>query len=321
MHAKHVLWVPLAAGVLIEWVGKILCCLALPLPWAARAIEWSLAARFLPFSLRRQVLENLSCVFGGSYTRAELDLLRREYLHVLLGGPIDFFLGLRITPPAIAELVVVEGREHMDQALSRGKGVIAVTGHYSFMLRGLFVAGALGYTVNAVVRAPREVSWPGAGMVLERVFETLSRKTTVRWLFPGGAFAQAVERLAHNEIVCFAMDVPRVEEKSGGMRVRFLGGEAVFPASLLRLAAETGAPIVPTFVFPRAGSPGYVLRAWPPLIPERRDPEGVRRSLQTCADLLGSLILRYPAHWWLWRDLHIFWRPSSPGTGAAHAGP
>lgn len=321
MRATHVLWIPVAAAVLLEWVGKILCCLALPLPWAARAIEWSLAARFLPFSLRRQVLENLSSVLGGSHARDELELLRHEYLRVLLGGPIDFFLGLRITPPTIADIVVVEGREHLDQALSRGKGVIAVTGHYSFMLRGLFAAGCLGYTVNAVVRAPHEVSWPGAGRVLERVFEMLSRRTAVRWLFPGGAFAQAAERLARNEIVCFTMDVPRVGEKAGGMCVRFLGGQTVFPTSLLSLAAETGAPIVPAFVLPRAGFPGYVLRVWPPLVPERRDPDGVRRSLQRCADLLGSLILRYPAHWWLWRDLHIFWRPCSPETGAVPAGP
>ncbi len=314
---RKILWVLVTLGLLLEWLVKVVSCMILPLPWAARVIEHSLIALFVPFSLRRQVCKNLSAMFGDAFAMGGVRTVCRRYFSILFSGWLDLVLGLRITSTNGAQLILFEGKEHLDQALSRGKGVIAVTGHYSYLLRGLFVACSLGYKVHAIVRNPLGTRFPGAKVVLPTILKLLQQRTGVRWIFPGGGIGQARATLQQNEIVCFTLDVPRSYETEGGMRITFLNGEAVFPSSLIALAIETGASIVPCFVFPHWNAPWYVMKVWPPLVPERSDRDGVRWCLQTCAHLLASLIRRYPAHWWLWKDLHAFVRRSGIGNSSS----
>ena len=66
-------WLHRAVSLVIyaEIVGKALCAVLLPTPWAVKVMPVSLAARLLPVSFRRRVMENLEAVFEEALSVAD----------------------------------------------------------------------------------------------------------------------------------------------------------------------------------------------------------------------------------------------------------
>lgn len=304
-----------AVSVLIyaEIVGKALCAVLLPTPWAVRIMPVSLVARLLPASQRRRVIDNLETVFGDAYTEGQRNEIARKYFGQFFVYLLDFFLGLRMKPSDVAKIFVFEGRENVDEALRRGKGIIGVTGHYCWAVRGLLAIGCLGVPLSAVILHAENIPFNKLDWLFRLVLKRVRERTGVDWIFPGGAVARVDEKLRRNEAVAFTLDVPKFGEDRGGMRVPFLGGQVVFPAALIDLAVRSEACLLPAFVMPRRGRPGYGIQVHPPLIPRTRDEAGVRDCLEHCSRMLESLIRERPEHWWLWKDLKQFWVPQGMG--------
>jgi KDO2-lipid IV(A) lauroyltransferase len=300
-----------AASLIIyaEIVGKALLAVLLPTPWAVKVMPVSLAARLLPVSFHRRVIENLEAVFGETYTQAEKKAISRRYFGQFFVYLLDAFLAVRMKASDVERILVFEGRENVDEALRRGKGVIMVSGHYCWVGRGLLAIGCLGVPVSGVIGHAEDIPFNKLDWLFRLVLGWFRKRTGVDWIFPGGAVSRVDQKLRQNEAVAFTLDVPRFGEDEGGMRVPFLGGEVMFPVALIDLAVRSEACLLPTFVMPRKGSPGFGIRVHPPLVPKTRDEEGVRECLEHCSRMLESLIRQEPEHWWLWKDLKQFWRP------------
>jgi len=296
-----------------EIVGKALFAVLLPTPWAVKVMPVSLAARLLPASSHRRVIENLGAVFGEAYTEEEKQEISRRYFGQFFVYLLDFFLGVRMKASDVERIFVFEGRENVDEALRQGKGIIGVTGHYCWAVRGLLAIGCLGVPLSAVILHAEDIPFNKLDWLFRLVLGRVRKRTGVDWIFPGGAVSQVDGKLKQNEAVAFTLDVPRFGEDEGGMRVPFLGGEVIFPAALIDLAVRSEACLLPAFVMPRKGSPGFGIRVHPPLVPKTRDKEGVRACLEHCSRMLESLIRQEPEHWWLWKDLKQFWHPSGVG--------
>ena len=97
---------------LLLWGGRCLGCLAY----------------YMDRKHRRIGLENIRKALGKEKTPQELKrIIRKNYCHIAQGG----FEMLRVLEyrKRYAHLLAVEGKENLDKALARGKGVIGVTGH------------------------------------------------------------------------------------------------------------------------------------------------------------------------------------------------
>jgi lauroyl/myristoyl acyltransferase len=304
-------WLHGAVSLIIyaEIIGKALCAVLLPTPWAVKVMPISLAARLLPDSFRRRVMENLETVFGETYTEGQRRQIARRYFGQFFVYLLDFFLGIRMKASDVDKLFVVEGRENVDEGLRQGKGVIKVTGHYFWAVRGLLALGCLGIPLSAVILHAENIPFNKLQGVFRLVLNRVRKRTGVDWIFPGGAVSRVDEKLRNNEVVAFTLDVPKFGREKGGMRVPFLGGEVMFPAALIDLAIRSEACLLPAFVIPRKGTPPYGIQVHPPLIPKTRDEAGVRECLEHCSRMLEALIREEPEHWWLWKDLKQFWRP------------
>ena len=304
-------WVHRAVSFIIyvEIIGKALCAVLLPTPWAVKIMPVSLAARLLPDSFRRRVMENLETVFGETYTEGQRRDIARRYFGQFFVYLLDFFLGVRMKASDVDKIFVFEGRENVDEALRQGNGIIGVTGHYFWAVRGLLAIGCLGVPLSAVILHAENIPFNKLQGVFRLVLNRVRKRTGVDWIFPGGAVSRVGEKLRNNEAVAFTIDVPKFSQEKGGMRVPFLGGEVTFPAALIDLAIRSEACLLPAFVMPRKGSPGFGIQVHPPLIPKTRDEAGVRECLEHCSRMLEALIRQEPEHWWLWKDLKQFWRP------------
>ncbi len=154
----------------------------------------------------------------------------------------------------LRRLVRMEGLEHLQAARSRGHGVILLSAHFTTLeiggrLLGLFTDFHLMYRpsdnplIEAVMRASRE-----------RHFERAIPRDEVRGL---------LNSLKENMPVWYAPD-QGYRGKNSAM-VPFFGIEAPTNTATSRLAAVSGAPVVPFFVERLPGTEGYLLRIEPPL--------------------------------------------------------
>ena len=156
-------WLHRAVSLIIyaEIIGKAFCAVLLPTPWAVKVMPISLAARLLPDSFHRRVMENLETVFGETYTEGQRREIARRYFGQFFVYLLDFFLGVRMKASDVDKIFVFEGRENVDEALRQGNGIIGVTGHYFWAVRGLLAIGCLAF-VKDVLR-PRVEFWQDGG--------------------------------------------------------------------------------------------------------------------------------------------------------------
>jgi KDO2-lipid IV(A) lauroyltransferase len=235
----------------------------------------------------RKALENLKIAYNGSMSDGELRRMTRTvFIH--LGRNLAEVLRLpRVNSDNVRSLVSVRGQEKMDDALARGRGVIAITGHLGcwellpayFSLVGypVSVVGRRVYDsrVDSIVRSLRA----NKGVVLVSDRDT---KEALAALHSGRALGVLID------------------EKAGesGIPVDFFGGRSRVTRGPAVLSMRAGAPIVPVGI--HRGSHGrHIIEIGDPINLEKtadiksRIPEYAR----TCSKAVEKLIRKHPTEW------------------------
>ncbi len=105
-----------------------------------------------------------------------------------------------------------------------------------------------------------------------------------------GAYRALLARLRAGGVVCLVADR---DLAGSGVEVSFCGAPATLPSGPARLAALTGAALVPSYLGFRPG--GWTIAFADPVpVPGPRD---VAKATQALADALGVMIARSPADW------------------------
>ena len=188
------------------------------------------------------------------------------------------------------------GAQLIDAALDRGKGVILVLPHTgNFDVSGVWLVGRQGRftTVNERLK-PESVYQRFVGYRESLGFEILPTG--------GGAYRTLMERLRANKVVCLLADR---DLSRRGVPVSFFGEQARMPAGPARLAAATGAEILPvanTFTDGPQG-PGWGLRMHTPILVGSRDE--APSATQRMADAFAADIAVNPADWHMMQKLWL----------------
>jgi len=208
--------------------------------FAARATFWLL------WRYRRRMEENVAEVFAGEIPAAEerKALVWRAWLN-FTRSVLDTTAVMHFSKERILSTVHLEGEEHIQQALEKGKGVLALSAHLgSFTMIGARL-GASGYPFSAVVKQPADARFTKLvdGYRSQLGIHTISakpRREAVRGI---------LRALRDNQIVLVIAD----EFKSGDVMVDFLGMKAPAPRGPATLALRTGAVTLPMFATRSAG--------------------------------------------------------------------
>ena len=175
---------------------------------------------------REAVLSNLRRIYawrGIEPARDNLDGMARKTFQYFGKYLVDFFRYSRLTASDVQQLVSIEHRDYVDQALAAGRGAIVVTAHFGNWELGGAVLIALGHAVNAVVMPQR---MPRLENLLRR-----QRESRGMHLLPVGSSALGLMRcLRRGEIVALLADRDFTRHHE---RYEFFGQ----PASLPRGAA------------------------------------------------------------------------------------
>lgn len=229
---------------------------AAQLPWPLqRALGRGLGWLLLPLARRRRRIAriNLELCFPELDARARAALLRQHFQSLGL-GVVETAMSWWTPTRRLADRYRLEGLEHLQAALARGRGVILLSAHFTT----LEIAGrllALQTPFHVLYRTHKNPVFERAmRRARERHFERAIAREDMRGF---------LRSLRDNLPVWYAPDQDYGREKS--VFAPFFGVPAATITATSRLAAASGAAVVPFFPERRADGRGYVLRLYPAL--------------------------------------------------------
>ena len=244
------------------------------------------------------IKENLRHVLGPDSDEDHLNRCALEVFRNASRNTFDLINLPRRDPGTLEKPVTLHGWEHMDSAITRGKGVVLASIHMGNMDMSIQVIRARG--VNVTILA--EVEEP----------EQLFRKTSSLRSYNGisilpvtySGIKVAMKRLQKGELVAIACD--RALQGSGQYRP-FFGKEALLPTGGVEMAYRTGAAILPAFTFREKGS-RFSMHFEAPIILDREAgrTECIDSGLSKIISLMEKYISRGPDQWMvfepIWRE-------------------
>lgn len=279
---------------LVRIASRLLALLSYPaLQRLGRALGWFMGS--VARVRRGQVMDTLARCFpekSGAERRAIADGMYRHLATMTLEC-------LRFSDARGSEFqrwVDIEGAEHAEAALARGRGVLVLMGHLgNWELMGLAVANRWS-PVNAVVR-------PQHNRAFDAYWRASRERMGVRLLPHLHAFRDCLKALARQEPVAIIVD--QNMRKHRGIFVDFFGRPACTTPGLAYLAAQSQAPVVPAYMV-RGTDGRHTLHLLPPLDPPPdRQPETIHSATQAYTKIWEEIVRRHPDQW-LW--LHKRWR-------------
>jgi len=249
--------------------------------------------------MKAKVLHNLVYAYGDGLSRGQLLLTCRNVMKNLAQNWFELLLFGGPAKAAVASCISIEGEENLKRALSRGRGVIAVSAHLGnypilaqqFTMRGydfmMVIRNPKNRVISAVYTKGRE--FIGLASIFTRPEKTF--------------FRQALRVLKNNGVLCLIADE---NKRHGGIFVDFFGHPASTAPGPAALALRTGAPVVPLFLARTQGTAQKII------IEPELDRPATDNPDRAAADITARFtaiiekhIRRDPAQWvwtnWRWR--------------------
>lgn len=241
---------------------------------------------------RRRLVRNLNRAFGETYSPATKDGIARGVQFHFARSIQDCILQW-LQPGYVNQLVSITGRENLEAALAKGKGVIALGAHIgNFALVGTRL-GASGYPFNTLFRVP---DYQGFKTLIEQYVVFFHQK-----LIPSRPRRSAVKKvlgvLEKNEIVFILAD----NLKKGRIETSLFGLKVLTPRGPVSLALRSGAAVLPVHLIRNyQGELELVIGSEIPMARNGSLPADIARNTDSTMAHLEKLIRSYPDQWnWL----------------------
>lgn len=196
----------------------------------------------------------------------------------------------------VIESVEVRGREHLEAAKSRGKGVVVLTGHCgNWELAALALARHFDTSMSVVARR-QDNPW----------LNTMVAKMRLRYnnliIYKDNAFRNMLAVIRKNGVIGLLVDQSVLPVE--GVLIDFLGRKAWASKAPVLLARKTGTAIVPAFIHREADR--HIIDIYPEIAFSGDTSEaGVAADVQNYSTVIENHIARYPVDWY-W--VHRRWK-------------
>ncbi len=206
-------------------------------------------------------------------------------------------------PELIKGKAVFEGKEHLDRALSEGKGVILVSAHFGSFPLMLMRLAQEGYKVNAIIRPVRDE-------VAEKFFSDKRKRLGINTIYAHQrkqCVDTSIRVLRDNQTVFIPLD--QHFGSAGGVFVDFFGQQAATATGPVVFAQRTQSPILPVFIVRQPDDTHKIIIDQAITIEEKAtDDETVRFNVQKITNVIERYIRQYPQEWsWM----HRRWKAKS----------
>ncbi|MDQ2069615.1 LpxL/LpxP family Kdo(2)-lipid IV(A) lauroyl/palmitoleoyl acyltransferase [Natronospira bacteriovora] len=238
------------------WLAFGLLRLAILLPYSAQLrVGRGLGRLMQKLAGRRQrVAEyNLRTCFP-EWSEEKRQQLIREHFEAL--GIAMFEIGMCwwASDRRLRKLVQIEGLEHLDAALEKGKGAILLSAHFTTL--------EIGGRLLSLYRPFHLMYRPNRNELLEYISKN-RREAHFEKAIPRDAVRELLKSLKQNRTVWYAPD--QGYQGANSVTVPFFGVPAPTNPATHRLARISGATVMPFWVERLPGKAGYKLRIDPPI--------------------------------------------------------
>ncbi len=245
---------------------------------------------------RRIAHESLTIAYGKEKSDKEIKQIIKKCFRNLGMAMIEMSYFL-VHPEHVNSSVYMDGREHLDAALARGKGAIVVTAHFGNFPLMMFYCAMQGYKVSSIVRPARD----------EKMEEYLLKKRTDSGLKTIYAIprkqcvSQCLEVLRNNEVLFVPLD--QNSGSGGSVFVDFFGRKAATATGPVVLSRRTGAAIILMFIIHKENGMHQVIVEPEMKIEERDDnDEMLQVNIQKITNVIERYARTYPLEWgWMHR--------------------
>lgn len=299
-----------SASHYVEYVLLRLCVALfawLPRGWALRlgAFVGSLLY-YLALPLRKVGLEQLRWAFPQR-SEAERRSILWESARNLGRMAAEVCHFPELTPQNVGQFVSFADRERWAAALAsrEGRGLIVLTAHFGNWELLAYAHGLLGFPVTVIHRAMRNP-------LVDRWLLQWRARGGTRSIAKKAAAREALKVLRAGGILAIPAD--QNQRYSFGVFVDFFGKPACTTTGPVRLAAHSGAMIVPVFLRRLGQSERHTVEVLPPIeLVNTGDPAGdLVENTQRCAKVIEAMIREYPEQW-IW--FHRRWKTRPPERG------
>jgi len=268
-----------------------------PLPIARRLADAyaRILDRFVP-RLRQVARKNVALAFpdkSATDHEALIDGTFRSIGRVLLA----FARFPSITNATVDRWIRYEGYQHFEDALKRGKGVLFATGHLGTWELSAYAHAILSAPMGVVVRP---LDNPYLDAFVER-----RRGLSGNQLIGKRDFARPIlHALRNNQAVGILVDQNVLPEN--GVFVDFFGELACSGTTFAKIAARSGAAVIPGFAFWSDEENRHILHFYPE-VPMTGDLEADTAAIQKAVE---HAVRAHPDQW-LW--IHRRWKTRPEG--------
>jgi lauroyl/myristoyl acyltransferase len=243
---------------------------------------------------QRTLLENTATVMGLHPRDPLVRRFARKSVRNYCKYLIEFLdlPNLDSSQPIVSSMRI-DGRQHLEAALERGKGVIVASAHF-----GTIEVGGLRLADFTDFHAVYDTFRP---KYLDDLIQRKRREKGIL-LVAVSNIREMLRVLRHGGTLCILFDKPI--ESGKGVTVRFFDRETTVPAGPAVLGMKTDAAILPVFMY-REPDNSFVASIHPPVAwtasgDRDRDAQAIMQQLM---DVLQTVVHARPDQWYMFRPM------------------
>lgn len=272
-------------------------CRRLPLKWSVNLGAWLGGACFyLVRHERNKTIRHLSLAFKGEKSEAELKKIARGTFSNLGRNAGEWLKLPALNDAQVIAAVEVKNRQVIEQVLSRGKGLIMLTGHFGNWEWLAAFMGSLGYDGGVLAR--RIYFEP-----YNRFLVNMRLSHHIKTFYRDDSPKKILKVLADNLVMGILPD--QDVDKINGIFIPFFGKQAYTPTAPVALARASGALIVPAFMIREKNKFKFLIEEPIEVVKTKNKEEDLKKYTKQWSDLLEKYIRNYPDHW-VW--MHRRWK-------------
>lgn len=282
---------------ILRTISFLVRSMPMSLRWA-----WACLLAWIWFDVLRlrrfTVWRNLTIVFPD-WSKEQKRKVAKESLRQMCFALPEFFTLPLMSSEEVARDVVIEGREHFDQAMQKGKGVLLLSLHIGNGDMGVAVMALSGFPIYLISKKFKN-------KFLNALWFGVREEKGVRFIDPHGT-KTAFEILGacrKEQAVIFVTD--QFMGRPFGIPTTFFGRQTGTAYGLALFADKTEAPVIPVYTY-RGADHKTRLRFEPEVIFEENENRDLQNQFMTQKynSVLEQLIRRHPEQW-MW--VHRRWK-------------
>ncbi len=207
---------------------------------------------------------------------------------------VDFLKHPIISKEKLKQRVEIEGLEHLDNALKRGRGAVIITAHIGNFEWGACRIAVEGYKIWGL-------SLVRKNKLVEKFFESNRLSKGFKTLYIN-RMLNVFRMLKNNEIVAIPSDWDPTGQATRPFK--FFGKTAYLPTGALMIALKSGAPLIPSFIWKKDKYNHFQIVEKPiDLIREGDKETLINKNMEKVLEVMEKYIRDNISEWEMFHDI------------------